>query len=481
MNQGSGPQELPKDRIGTADERGRRVWLYVADVRGRLRDLRTQISVVLVVFFLVLPWIRIGGNPAILLDIPGRRFSILGVLFWAHDGPMVVFLLGGGLLALAFLTAILGRVWCGYACPQTVFVDLFFRRIERWVEGNPVERKRLDRAPWSFAKLQKKSLKWGLYLLLSVVISHSFLAYFVGANQLAVMIRTSPFENPTTFLFMLGFTGLILFDFGWFREQFCVIACPYGRFQSVLMDQDSMVVAYDQKRGEPRRGVGPKGGPQGDCVSCNRCVDVCPTGIDIRRGVQMECIACTSCMDACDEVMVKFDKQKGLIKYGSLAVAQAGSAEAKFKPRFGIRGWIYFGLMLVFAGGLAYTVSARTAASIFFTRAVGAPYQLVERAGAESEVVNQFRVDLQNQTFEDLQITLELEAAESARGVSIVRSANAPSLASGQNERSNLFVRLPKAALAGGHGNVWLRVVAKNPQGSEVMNQPRELKLVGPY
>lgn len=312
-------RELPEERLATTDEKGKRVYLYPDDIKqGHYRNLRVKLRAFLVIFFLFLPWIKIQGHQAVLLDIPHRRFAILGLTFWAHDAPIFLFVLGILAFGIFLVTALLGRIWCGWACPQTVFIDGVFRRIERWIEGDSVERRKLDDGPWNENKVFKKILKWFLFLLVSLVITHSFLAYFVGTDELLVMIRRPPLENITSFLVMAASTAVILFDFGWFREQFCVIVCPYGRFQSVLMDDDSWAVMYDEKRGEPRRGRVPEGKSEGDCVNCYRCVQVCPTGIDIRRGLQLECIACTACIDACDEVMDRLGKEQGLIRYDTL-------------------------------------------------------------------------------------------------------------------------------------------------------------------
>jgi len=295
--------ELPTHRIATTDEQGSRIYLYLADVSGKFRTWRSRFNIFLIFLFLLLPWMNVNQHQAMLLDIPRRRFAVFGVTFLAHDAPMLLFVFGGAAMMLALITAIWGRVWCGWACPQTVFVDGVFRKIERWLEGDAVARRKLDQSPMSLDKLIKKASKWFCFTILALLISHSFLAYFVGTEKLALMIRSSPTDNPINFILMVGVTAIILFDFGWFREQFCTIVCPYGRFQSVLMDEDSQVVAYDLKRGEPRKGTNLPQDKAGDCVNCYRCVQVCPTGIDIRRGVQLECIACTACMDACDEVI----------------------------------------------------------------------------------------------------------------------------------------------------------------------------------
>ncbi|RYG63166.1 cytochrome c oxidase accessory protein CcoG [bacterium] len=307
--------ELPKERLSTTDQAGRRIHLYPASVKGYFRDRKRYVHGFLLIVFLTLPWIHVSGRQLLLLDVAHREFFFFGLHFRAHDAPLILFLLLGFTFGIGLVTAIWGRVWCGWACPQTVFIEFLFRRIERLVEGSHRAQRALDERPLDSEKMMKKGLKWFLFVVVSLGISHSFLGYFVGTRELVRMVSSSPLENWTSFLMILVTTGIIAFDFGWFREQFCTIMCPYGRFQSVMMDNHSTIVAYDLKRGEPRRGTAPSPSAQGDCVNCLRCVQVCPTGIDIRRGLQMECIACTACIDACDEVMTKVDKPLGLIRY----------------------------------------------------------------------------------------------------------------------------------------------------------------------
>ncbi|MCM2279717.1 MAG: cytochrome c oxidase accessory protein CcoG [Oligoflexia bacterium] len=456
-------RELPKDRLTTTDEKGRRLTLYPTEARGRFRALRSRFYDVLLVVFLALPWLRIGGHQAVLLDLPRRRFSFFGLTFWAHDAPMLFFVLGGFVLALVFVTAVWGRVWCGWACPQTVFIDGVFRRLERWIEGTSSERRRLDGAPWTMAKMVKKSAKWAAFGLASLVISHSFLAYFVGTAELARMIATSPLENPASFLVMAVTAGVVLFDFGWFREQFCTIACPYGRFQSVLMDDDSLIVGYDARRGEPRKGAAiPMGGPRGDCVNCNRCVQVCPTGIDIRRGLQLECIACTACIDACDDMMARMKRPAGLIRYSSLAELEGGK-----RRRFSARAAAYLALLGLFGAGLTYTILRREPLDYTVLRSIGAPYEVVG-----DSVINHFRIDLSNQSFEELSVRLEGDRE-------LVLQLNPLTVPAGESRRVDFFVRLPKSEVKGGRAELKLRIHA---QGGRIQARFDEgVRLVGPY
>ncbi len=472
-------KELPLDRLATTDKEGKRIYLYPSEVRGSYRTWRTRLTAVLILFFLILPWIRIGGHQALLLDISQRRFAILGLTFWAHDAPMLLFVFGGAAMLLGLVTAIWGRVWCGWACPQTVFVDGVFRRIERWIEGDSLARSKLDASPLSGEKIVKKTAKWISFSLIGLIISHSFLAYFVGTEALAAMIRQSPSEHPGAFAIMAGFTAIILFDFGWFREQFCTLVCPYGRFQSVLMDDQSSVVAYDQKRGEPRRGIAAPAAPQGDCVNCYRCVQVCPTGIDIRRGVQLECIACTACMDACDDVMSRMKKPRGLIRYGTQATTE-GQSE-KSLPWFArARVWIHLATVILFGSGLASTVATRTPIEMTFIRAVDIPYQEVTGPNGRAEVINHYKVALRNQTFQASKLTLQLTPEAEQKGISLVVANHQAILAAGASGRSDIFIRFPKDTLTSGHSSISVGLKAEAIDSPLAQTYTHEVRLVGP-
>ncbi|MFN7685582.1 MAG: cytochrome c oxidase accessory protein CcoG [Oligoflexia bacterium] len=456
-----GSRELPTDHLASTTREGHRVYLYPADVQGKFRKFRHWLNGVLILIFLTLPWIRIGGRPAILLNLPERRFSILGVQFWAHDVPMVFFVIAAFVLTIVFITSVWGRVWCGYACPQTVFIDGVFRRIERWVEGDSVARKRLNEGPMTFIRFRLKALKWLLFALCSLIIGHSFLAYFAGTEALGRMMAHSPLENPGAFGVMAFVSGLVLFDFGWFREQFCIVACPYGRFQSVLMDDRSMVVGYDTQRGEPRKAGG-------DCINCYRCVAVCPTGVDIRRGAsQMECIACTACMDACDRVMEKIGKPTGLIRYKSLM----GDLSTVTPLR--TRSMIYFLLLAGVLLALSYKLSTRKSLSVEFVRAVEAPYQVVPgpASGTDALVVNHFKVAIRNQAFERAFVSVRMSEQSRAQGVELVAVQPEVQLDAGELRRMDVFIRFPQALLKAGVGSAWI----------ETASITQEVRLVGPF
>ena len=392
------PQSF-RDKLGMLDEQGTRQAIIPAEVKGRFRNYRTGVQIFLIILFLILPWLRINGAPAILLDLPGRHFSILGLEFWAHDAPMIFFILGISTVSLVLVTALYGRVWCGWACPQTVFLDGVFRRIETWTEGTHLKRRALNAAPMSFNKFFRKSSKWFLFIAVTIVITHSFLAYFVGSDRVLDMMTQSPKENWGVFLFIMALSAIFLFDLAWFREQFCVIMCPYGRFQAVLYDRQTITVQYDEIRGEPRKGLArAQDQAQGDCVSCKRCVQVCPTGIDIRNGSQMECIACTACIDACDEIMEKVGKPKGLIRY----MPSIGQKTVNF---FRPRVLAYSGVLLVLVSGLTWAISSKPSLHVQVLRSVDIPYfQKVDNT--IEYVVNSYRLHVQNQQSRD--VTLDV-------------------------------------------------------------------------
>jgi cytochrome c oxidase accessory protein FixG len=467
--------ELPEDRPASFDESGHHVALNPADVGGRFRRYRDWFYLVLIVFFLVLPWTRFAGHQTVLLDIPHRRFALFGITFWAHDVPLVFFILAILTVGLTFVTATLGRVWCGWACPQTVFIDRIYRRIERWIEGDHIRRIRLNQAPWSWDKSWRKSLKWLLFWFVSANIAHSFSAYFIGAERLLKMSLTNPQENWTAFLFVTSLTAIVLFDFGWFREQFCMIMCPYGRFQSVVMDGNSLAVMYDEKRGEPRKGTEPEGGMMGDCVNCYRCVAVCPTGIDIRRGVQMECIACTACIDACDEIMRRVGTPEGLIRYSS--EAEMGGGKTQFLRPASL---IYAAILGVLVVGFSISVAGRQALDVELIRAVDTPYTEHKLPGGGLEIINHYVVSLRNQTFDTQNIEFSLDTVGVNAGVEVVAPTFPLSMEGGRLVKNHVFFKFP-VSLTEKSGKYRLKVFVKSRsrRGSETHEQ--EITLVGPF
>lgn len=462
--------ELPEERLSTTAQDGSRIYLHPAEVKGLFRTLRNRAYDILLFIFVALPWIHFQGEPLILLDIRHQRFKIFALKFWGHDAPILFLVLLLFVVGIAMITAIWGRGWCGWACPQTVFVDRVYRRIEEWIEGPAEKRRKLAAAPWNDDKIIKKILKWSVFFVVSLIFTHSFLAYFVGSDHLLEMVRRSPLESPTAFLVIFITTLIVLFDFGWFREQFCVIACPYGRFQSVMMDDHSLVVAYDEKRGEPRRS---KQNPteHGDCVSCYRCVQVCPTGVDIRRGVQMECIACTACIDACDEVMDKINKPHGLIRYD-----RASKMKGLPVKHVRTRVILYAAVFSIALTALTYVLVTREAIRVTFVRPTTAPYQML---AATDEVLNHFKVNLRNQNWGSLKVSFGLSEAMQSQGVSLTTPVSPLEIKGGSSARADLFIRFPVSTFEKLESGLPLWVMVELDSG-EQKRFNRKVFLLGP-
>ena len=388
-----------RDSVTTIREDGSRPFLFPADTHGRFTLARRGSALLLIAFYLSLPWIRIGGYPAVFLDVAERRFHLFGLTLAAQDLWLLFFVITGLGFTLFFVTALFGRIWCGWACPHTVFLDHVFRRIERWTDGDAIQRRVLDAAPLSGGKLLRRTLKHGLYILASALIAHLFLAYFVSLPEVWSMMRAAPVEHWSAFAFMAVFSGVLYFNFAWFREQLCIVICPYGRLQSALIDDHSLVIGYDTARGEPRGKIGTAGA--GDCVACNRCVQVCPTGIDIRQGLQLECVGCTACIDACDDVMTRLHRPRGLIRYDS-QVGFTNRPTRWLRPRTALYGV----LLLLGASVAGWALSTVRPASLGVTRITGTPYVV-----SADFIRNQFLVRLVNKRNVPVRFQLRLERA----------------------------------------------------------------------
>lgn len=404
-------EPLDRDSVATIRSDGSREFLFPADVRGRFTRARQWVAAALIVFYLSLPWIRVGGYPAVFLDVGGRRFHLFGITLATQDLWLMFFVITGLGFTLFFVTALLGRIWCGWACPHTVFLDHVYRRIERWIDGNSLERKALSQAPLSAVKIAKRTAKHALYILVSAVITHLFLAYFVSIVEVWHMVRAAPAEHWSAFAFMAVSTGILYFNFAWFREQMCLVICPYGRLQSALIDDHSLVIGYDAARGEPRvprrQHELAKSENHGDCVACNRCVHVCPVGIDIRQGLQMECVGCTACIDACDDVMTRLHLPRGLIRYDSQN-GFTGHPTRWIRPRT----LLYFVLLLIGAAVATWALSTVKPANFAVTRMTGGPY-IVD----DASVRNQFLVRIVNKRTEPVRFAVRLEQLPPGVGV----------------------------------------------------------------
>jgi cytochrome c oxidase accessory protein FixG len=464
--------ELDAGKLTSVDSTGARIGIIPAEVKGFYRRHRIWSQWILLVIFLALPWTTVNGRQTIFLNIADREFALFSVLFKAHDTPLVFFLVAAFLLGLAFVTSIWGRVWCGWACPQTVFIDAVYRRIEILVEGNYIQRRKLRDEPLTAKGFLKKSTKWFLFLIVSSLIAHSFIAYFAGAHNLIQMMSHKPSENGTYFWLVLGFTAAILFNFGWFREQFCVIMCPYGRMQGLLLGPNSKVVSYDAARGEPRKAaVKDPTKPFGDCVSCLRCVQVCPTGIDIRNGLQMECINCTACMDACDEIMEKVHKPKGLIRPMTLD----GKPSKLLSPR----PIIYLVAIIALLSGLAYSVAERPPVQWTVMRGLGLPYSTVKTDGAPDKLMNHFKIHVQNQSDDAGEFLLSMDCLDETCNLELTVAQNPLHLDAGQSEEWHAFVKFAPELVAK-DGKKKIRLQIQDVLHPERPVQSREAILLGP-
>jgi cytochrome c oxidase accessory protein FixG len=337
------------DSLYCVNPDGSRNPIHPADLHGRYQTRKRIIWTLLIAVYALLPWLQVDGRPAVLIDISHRRFFLFGATFNAQDFYLAFFLVTGIGFALIVVSALAGRLWCGYACPQSVFLEGLFRRIERWCEGSAKKRQQLDAAAWSIEKAIRRGGKYASFAVLSLALAHSLLGYFMPVWDLVAAVTSPPGEHPIAFAFVAIATAVILFNYAWFREQLCIVICPYGRLQGVLYDRDTINVGYDRRRGEPRGKY--HAGDRGHCIDCFRCVAVCPTGIDIRNGTQLECIGCANCIDACDEVMDKLGQPRGLIRYDS----QRGFEEGRrlfWRPRV-----LLYGVLLA-VGMAVFTVAA---------------------------------------------------------------------------------------------------------------------------
>ncbi len=448
-NQQHQPDQSYRDSIATVDKAGKRIWIYPKKPKGDLYRARTWFSYLLLAILFGIPFVKVGGQPLLLLNVIERKFIIFGLAFWPQDFHLFVLAMITLIIFIILFTAVFGRVWCGWACPQTVFMEMVFRKIEYLIEGDANKQRALNAAPWTGEKILKKGLKLTIFYAIAFLIGNTLLAYVVGVDRLAQLVTHPPAENIGLFMAVFFFSLVFFWVFAWFREQACVIVCPYGRFQSVLLDKSSIVVSYDFKRGEPR-GKRSKKQEQnlGDCVDCKLCVAVCPTGIDIRNGTQLECINCTACIDACNGVMDKIKKPRGLIRYSSYTAIAEG-AKKLITPR--VIGYTVVLAILIVAQVFLFVHRSDVESTVL--RTPGVLYQELD----DGYVRNLYNIKVVNKTFAAMTLSIRLKDREGR--IKMIGSDQLTLPSDGIAEAA-FFIDLPREKLGSASNKITLEVLS---------------------
>jgi len=401
-----------RDALATVQDDGKRNWVYPKKVTGLFYKYRSYLSWVLLGVLFAGPFIQVNGRSYFLFNIFERKFIIFGAAFWPQDTHLLIFLLLIFFVFIILFTVVFGRVWCGWACPQTLFMEMVFRKIEYLIEGDANQQRALNDKPWDAYKIFKKGIKFSVFLIISLMIGHLVMAYLIGIEQVMEIVTQPPTANLAGFMGLIGFSTIFMLVFSWFREQACLVVCPYGRLQGVLLDNNSINVMYDYVRGEPRGAIKKselENQGKGDCVDCSLCVQVCPTGIDIRNGIQMECVNCTACIDACDEVMVKVERPKGLIRYAS-----ENSIKNGFQKLLTGRVKGYSVVLVLLMVAFVSLIVTREDLQGTVTRFPGMTYQARE----DGTISNLYQITLINKTFEPQKV--ELKSLASGMKIEIV-------------------------------------------------------------
>ncbi|MCB9235476.1 MAG: cytochrome c oxidase accessory protein CcoG [Bacteroidia bacterium] len=430
-----------RDQLYNVDLSGRRVGFHPKRPNGRFYRYRTWVSIILLTILMVTPWITVNGEPFMLFNFPERKFIILGMHFWPQD----FLLFGLGMVALivsiVLFTVVFGRIWCGWACPQTIFLEMVYRKIEYWIEGDAAAQRRLDNAPWDGKKIFKKTLKQTIFVLIAILVANTMLAYIIGRDALIDHITSSPLEHPITFAAVMLNSAAFYFVFAWFREQACIMVCPYGRLQGVLLDKSSLVISYDHVRGEPRGKLKKNSletENQGDCIDCKQCIAVCPTGIDIRNGTQLECVNCTACIDACDEIMEKVNKPKGLVRFATAKQIEEGT-KWKFTPRAIAYTAVLFLILSVLTGFMA----TRSEIEMRLLRAPGRTYTVAE----DGDISNLYTLMVVNKSTEEMELRFEL--GDDVPGQLKLIGGETLKLAAGETKNGAMLIEIPPDKMPG--------------------------------
>ncbi len=442
--------ETFRDSVATIEQSGTRKWVYPKKPKGKFTNYRDLVTLFLLAIFFILPFIKLNGNPFLKINIIDREFFIIGQPFYPQDFFILAL---GAITSVVFIilfTVVFGRIFCGWICPQTIFMEGVFRKIEYWIEGDRNKQIKLANQPWTGEKIWKKTLKWSIYVIISLIITHWMFMYIVGYQDVLKIMQEGPVVYPTNFIVMIIFTGLFYFVFAWFREQVCTLVCPYGRLQGVLIDKETINVFYDFNRGENRakwrKGEDRKAAGKGDCIDCNQCVVVCPTGIDIRNGQQLECINCTMCIDACDEVMVKTGLPKGLIRY---ATQDEIEKEEKFK--FTTRMKAYSVVLLALLGFLGYLLNNRGTLEAKFIKPAGSTYYV-----KDGRINNTYNYTFLNKSNKDHTVTIKV--IKPAKGEVIFSGENVILLKRDNLLKGTVNISFPEADISQPRQNITIGV-----------------------
>ena len=399
-------EESFRDSLATVTQEGKRKWIYPKKPSGKFYTARTILTFFLLAFLFGAPFIKINGHPFIIFNVLERHFIIFGIPFGPHDLHLFALTMIAFIVSIFLFTVVYGRLFCGWICPQTIFMEMVFRKIEYFIEGDANRQRALKSASMSVEKFFKKTIKQIIFFTISFLIANTFLSYIVGVDKLYQYIKDTPSEHFATFIAILIFSGLFYFVFAYFREQACTLVCPYGRLQGVMLDQNSIVIHYDYKRGEPRGKIKKDAvNDLGDCIDCGLCIDVCPTGIDIRNGTQLECVNCTACIDACDDVMVKVKRPKGLIRYASKNGIEMGRQKI-FTPR----AIGYTVVLFVLTVLILFLLISRSEVELSILRTPGMLFQ----EQPDGKISNIYDVKIVNKSFNILPANLEIENITSA-------------------------------------------------------------------